>query len=162
MSEVQRNAASIVAQAGQAREEASDSQGIAPSWDMSSVIESPSASHSETEIPTTFDINEHAPVTAAEIEAAIEKSLIPQLPAIPTPNRPATPSEIQSDLENSLKSQFSSDRFEQAMDTLDQYGPEEGLRRLRENDPEVAKRIEQHRNRSRSEDSDKSEEEISR
>ena len=80
-------------------------------------------------------------------------------------DRPYTPGEIQGNLEASLKEQFSSERFERAMSTLDRYGPEEGLRRLRENDPEVAKQIEQHQNRSRSslprsigEDSDKSEE----
>ena len=61
-------------------------------------------------------------------------------------------------LEASLKEQFSSERFGRAMDTLEQYGPEEGLRHLKENDPEIAKQIERHRNRSRSEDSDKSEE----
>ena len=42
-------------------------------------------------------------------------------------------------VETILKAQFSSERFERAMSTLQRYGPEEGLRRLRENDPEVAK-----------------------
>ena len=66
------------------------------------------------------------------------------------------------ELEATLKEHLSTEQFERAMSNLDRYGPEEGLRRLRENDPEVAKQIERHRNRSRSEDSDKSEEEVSR
>ena len=109
-------------------------------------------------------------MTDAEIETAIEKSLRPQPPDVLTNQRSDTPDEIQNNLETTLRAQFSSERFERAMDTLEQYGPEEGLRRLKENDPEVAKQIEnsrragveQHRNRSRSEDSDKSEEEVSR
>ena len=156
ITDVQRNAASIVAAAETTEGDTPEAQASAPSWDMSSVLENPSAALSETEIPATFDTSERAPMTDTEIETAIEKSL--------TPQPPDTPSEIQSNFENSLKAQFSSERFEQAMSTLDQYGPEEGLRRLKENDPEVAKQIERHRTRSlpRSigEGSDKSEEEI--
>ncbi len=161
MADVQRNAASIVVAAEKAGGDVPESQPAVPSWDMSSVMESPSASHSETEMPTTLDTSESAPMTNAEIRAEIESSLTPQPPDIPTAPSPDKLGEIQSNLEASLKLQFSSERFERAMNTLERYGPEEGLRRLRENDPEVAKQIEQHRNRSRSEDSDKSEEEIS-
>ena len=156
VADIQQNAASIVAAAEQTRGDALEAS--APSWDMSDVVESPSASHSETEVPTTPDTSGSVPMTDAEIEAAIEKSLTPQLPDTPTAKSPDTPGNLQSNLENTLKSRFSSERFERAMSTLEQYGPEEGLRRLRENDPEVAKQIEQHRNRSRSLDSDKSEE----
>ena len=145
MTDVQQNAASIVAAAEQTRGDALEAS--APSWDMSSVMESPSTSHGKTEMPTTFDTNEHAPVPDVEIEAAIEKSLTSQPREVPPDERPDTPSEIQSNLETTLKSQFSSERFERAMDTLERYGPEEGIHRLRENDPEVAKQIEQHQNR---------------
>lgn len=155
ITDVQRNAASIVAAAETARSDTPEAQASAPSWEMSPVMESPSAALSETEMSATFDTAERAPMTDTEIEAAVEKSL--------TPQPPDTPSAIQSNLENSLKTQFSSERFEQAMSTLDQYGPEEGLRRLRENDPEVAKQIERHRKQALSqsigEGSDKSEEE---
>ena len=147
MSDVQRNAASIVAAAEAAGGDAPETQTGAPSWDMSSVMESPSASDSETEMPTTPDTSASVPMTDTEIETAIEKSLTSQPPNILTNQRPNTPGEIPSDLEASLKVQFSSERFERAMDTLEQYGSEEGVRRLRENDPEIAKRIEQHRNR---------------
>ena len=156
--DVQRNAASIVANAEATGASVTDTDTPASSWDLSSVMESPPASHSETEVPTTPDTSGNVLMTDAEIEAAIEKSLTRQTPDILTNQQPDTPSEIQSNLENNLKAQFSSERFKQAMDTLDRYGPEEGLRRLRENDPEVASQIEQHRNRFRSEDSDKSKE----
>lgn len=142
---VQQNAASIVADAKQTRGDALEAS--APSWDMSAVMESPSVSHSETEVPTTLGTSGSVPMADAEIEAAIEKSLTPQLPDTPTAKSPDTPGNLQNNLENTLKARFSSERFERAMSTLEQYGPEEGLRRLRENDPEVAKRIEQHRKR---------------
>ena len=139
LNDVQQNAQSIVAAAGETtRVDTPQAQQEAPSWDMSSVMESHSASDSETEMPTTPDSSASALMTDAEIDAAMSS----QPRDIPTPQRPDSP----SDMEASLKAQFPSERFERAMDTLEQYGPEEGLRRLKENDPEVAKRIEQHRN----------------
>ncbi len=45
-------------------------------------------------------------------------------------------------LETELRTQFSPDRFNRAMKTLNQYGPQEGLRRLKSSDPEVAKQVE--------------------
>ena len=160
--DVQHNAASIVAGAEATGASVTDTDTPASLWDLSSVMESSPASHSETEVPTTPDTSGSVLMTDAEIEAAIEKSLTRQTPDILTNQQPNTPNEIQSNLENNLKAQFSSERFEQAMDTLERYGPEEGLRRLRENDPEVASQIERHRNRPRSGDSDKSEEEVSK
>ncbi len=144
--DIQHNAASIVAGAGTTGVDTPEAQASVPSWDMSPVSESSSVSHSETEVPTTPDTSGSVLMTDAEIEAATEKSLTPQPPDIPTNKSPDTPGEIQNNLETSLKAQFSSERFDRAMSTLEQYGPEEGLRRLRENDPEVAKQIEQHRN----------------
>lgn len=151
MTDVQRNAASIVANAEAAAVPEIDTEKSAPSWDLSSVMESPSASHSETGMPTTPDTSASVPMTDAEIEAESEKSLTPQLPDITTNQRLDTPREIQSNLETALREQFSSERFERAMSTLDKYGPEEGLRRLRENDPEVAKQIENARHRNKAE-----------
>lgn len=140
LADVQQNAQRIVAAAGETtRVDTPQAQQEAPSWDMSSVMESHSASDSETEMPTTPDSSASALMTDTEIDAAMSS----QPRDIPTPQRP----DSTSDMEASLKAQFPSERFERAMDTLEQYGPEEGLRRLKENDPEVAKRIEQHRNR---------------
>lgn len=145
MTDIQQNAASIVQAAEQTRSDALKSS--TPSWDMSAVGESPSAPDRETSVPTTLNTSEYTTMTNAEIEAAVEKSLTPQPSDISTNQRPEPPSEIQSNLETTLKSQFSSERFKRAMSTLEQYGPEEGLRRLRENDPEVANQIERQRNR---------------
>ncbi len=50
--------------------------------------------------------------------------------------------------ETSLKEQFSSERFEWAMSTLERYGTEEGLRRLKESDPEIAEQVERLRSRA--------------
>lgn len=146
--DVQRNAASIVAAAEESGGKHSDEIGTSvPSWDLSSVMESSSAFHSEMERPTTLDTKEHAIMADAETEAAIEQSLTPQPSDMSTNQRPEPRSEIQSNLETTLKAQFSSERFDRVMSTLEQYGPEEGLRRLRENDPEVANQIERYRNR---------------
>ena len=112
---------------------------------------------SDTSMPATLDTPEHGPMTDASIKEPgtvkfdtspiREKSLTPQRNE-PFPNeRPDTPSEIQGSLQTILKSQFSKERFERAMSTLERYGPEEGLRRLRAQDPDVAKQIEQSRNR---------------
>ena len=51
-----------------------------------------------------------------------------------------------NDIETVLREQFTPGRFERAMSTLERYGPEEGLRRLRESDPEIAEQVERHRN----------------
>ncbi len=150
--DVQRNAASIVAAAETAGGDAPETQAAAPSWDMSSVMENPSVSSDTT--------TEESPSISPPVIDALEPPAISNS----APDVPKALTELPTveGLETILKSQFSSERFEQAMDTLDRYGPEEGLRRLREGDPEVANQIERHRNRSRSEDSDKSEEEVSR
>ena len=58
-----------------------------------------------------------------------------------TPEGPELPSE--ENLETVLRQQFSPERFSRAMNTLNQYGPEEGLRRLKDSDPEVAAQVEQ-------------------
>ena len=153
MSDVQQNAARIVEAAEAAGGDVSESQGAAPSWDMSSVMESPSTFYSETEVPTTPDASGSVLMTDVEIEAEIEKSLASQPRDVLSNEHPDTPGEIQSNFENSLKSQFSSERFERAMSTLERYGLEEGLRHLRENDPEVAKQVERHRGGERKETS---------
>ena len=145
--DTQRNAASIVADAETVGVDIPETEASTSSWNMSSVMESFSTSRRETEIPTAFDTKEHASMTDTEIEAEIEKLLTLPPPNIPTNQRSEPPREIQSNLEDSLKEQFSSERIDHAMDTLEQYGREEGLRRLRENDPEVAKRVERYRKR---------------
>lgn len=48
-------------------------------------------------------------------------------------------------IEATLTEQFNPERLKRlsrAMETLHQYGPEEGLRRIKESDPEIAKQVE--------------------
>ena len=60
-----------------------------------------------------------------------------------TPTSPESPERPTfKSLETALRSQLSPDRFNRAMKTLNQYGPQEGLRRLKSSDPEVAKQVE--------------------
>ena len=145
MTNVQQNAARFVANAETMGVNTPETQESAQSWDLSSVVENPSIDSSETEEPTTRDTSQRATMTDAEIMAEIEKSLTSQPPEMPTNKRPDTPSKVHSNLETTLKAQFSSERFERTMDTLERYGPEEGLRRLKETDPEVAKQVENSR-----------------
>lgn len=146
VSYVQRNAASIVAASETAGGNAPESHPAVPAWDMSSVMEGSAAFPDETS-------GDYQSINTSSTDAL-------DAPAIPNPetDAAATPAPGLSDvpkaptdlptverLEISLKEQFSPERFERAMSTLERYGPEEGLRRLRENDPEVAKQVEQHR-----------------
>lgn len=140
MTDVQRNAAT-----GEATPKGDVS---APSWDLSSVMESPSISPDTTAggSPSIFSQSTDALEPPAnpkpENDAAVTRA--PGLTDVP---KAPTALPTGASLEASLKEQFSSERFDRAMSTLEQYGTEEGLRRLRENDPEVAKQIERHRNK---------------
>ena len=68
----------------------------------------------------------------AEVEADLKKQL--------TPEPPTT-----ADSETQLSERFSPERLQKAREVLERYGPEEGMRRLREDDPEVAARYERGR-----------------
>ena len=48
----------------------------------------------------------------------------------------------EAEFEAALREQFNPERYQKAMSTLNRYGPEEGLRRLKSDDPEIAKQIE--------------------
>ncbi len=145
MTDVQRNAASIVAAAETAGVDAPETQAAAPSWDLSSVMENPSVPSDATTgkgpsiSPPATDALARPAIPNPETDAAATRA--PNLTDVP---KAPTALPTVEGLEASLKEQFSSERFERAMSTLDRYGPEEGLRRLRENDPEVANQIEQY------------------
>ena len=68
----------------------------------------------------------------AEIETELEKQLTPDPPTA-------------AGIETQLNERFSPERLEKAREVLQQYGPEEGMRRLREDDPEVAAQYERTR-----------------
>ncbi len=148
MTDVQRNAASIVAAAETAGVSTTEAPASNPWWDLSSVPESPSASLSEME--------GHRPGIDPPSPEASEGSITPKTddrvtetaaPGFTDVSSARSAHSTEVGLEAALKAQFSLDRFERAMSTLNQYGPEEGLRRLRENDPEVAKQVAQHHSR---------------
>ena len=96
----------------------------------------------DSAIPDTDDRGVTPPVVEPE---KVVTQVSPQPPALPT----------EEDIETTLRGRFSSERFERAMNTLERYGPEEGLRRLREDDPEVARQMEQQRARQNSEESER-------
>ena len=50
----------------------------------------------------------------------------------------------EESFETTLREKFSPKRLEKSMQLLNRYGPKEGLRRLKESDPEVAKQVERH------------------
>lgn len=65
----------------------------------------------------------------------IEKQFMSDILVPPTTER----------IEATLIEQFNPEhlkRLSRAMETLNQYGPEEGLRRIKESDPEIAKQLE--------------------
>lgn len=102
-------------------------------------------------VPTTHkppDVQE-PPDTAKWTVSAESKEVITKV----SKEAPALPTE--EELETTLSEQFSSERFERAMGTLERYGEEEGLRRLKEDDPEVAKQLERQRNREKLEESER-------
>lgn len=70
---------------------------------------------------------------SSEYREDIESKLITE------PRTPSLESTFQQLLENE---HFSPQRLNTAMQTLSQYGPEDGLRRLKESDPEVATQME--------------------
>lgn len=77
-----------------------------------------------------------------EIEAEILKMFLPDVSELPT----------ETSIETTLREQFSPQRFSTAVQTLNQYGPQEGLRRLKESDPEVATHFERLIQRSKETD----------
>ena len=83
------------------------------------------------ETPTSEDLKQ-AQATVEEIEAELLKTLFPDEPEHLT----------ESSVENVVRDQFSPQRFNAAVQTLSQYGPQDGLRRLKESDPEIAVYVE--------------------
>ena len=74
-------------------------------------------------------LEEFANMTDAELTAEIEKHFMSQIPTA-------------EKLESKLSEQFNPERYSKAMETLNRYGPEEGIHRLKETDPAVAEQIE--------------------
>ena len=131
--EVRENAASIVTDA--------DSVNAVPTFTESAPVAEPMPAKvaeenlgSEPEpllfseeTPTAEGLKQ-VPSTVEEIEAELLKTLFPDERELPT----------ESSIENVVREQFSPQRFNAALQTLSQYGPQEGLRRLKVSDPEIA------------------------
>jgi hypothetical protein len=90
---------------------------------LSSPTEPPPAPN--TEEVTSFKDLETIPQTVEETQPIEEMN-------VPT----------DADFETALRQRFSPERFNTAMQTLNRYGTKEGLRRLKESDPEVAAQVE--------------------
>ena len=135
--EVRENAASIVTDA--------DRVDSLPTFTESDTVDEPTpidvAEESAGDEPESLLLSEEAPTiedvtlgppTIEEIEAELRKTLFPDERTLPT----------QSNIEEVLREQFSPQRFNAAVQTLSQYGPQEGLSRVKESDPEIAIYIE--------------------
>ena len=77
---------------------------------------------------------EFANMSDAEFKVEIERLLTLQLPELPW-NKNIK----QEFLEQVAPKQITPERFEKALETINQYGPEEGLRKIAMDDPELAK-----------------------
>ena len=86
---------------------------------------------------------------APQSDAELERKLTELLTSDP-PERLELPTE--ENLETTLRERFSLERFNRAMQTLSRHGPEEGLRKLKETDPELAQHVERLTKRKREED----------
>ena len=73
-----------------------------------------------------------ANMSDAELEAEFQKVFMSSLPGLLT----------DEGIEKTIREQFSPARFEKAEKLLQQYGPEEGFRRLVKDDAELAKQLE--------------------
>ena len=83
-------------------------------------------------------------LNAAKDDPDINSELTPPS-SLPRPRPMPSASQLlatDAEVEVSLREHFSPQRFNNAILTLDQYGPEEGIRRIKRSDPEVAKHIE--------------------
>lgn len=84
---------------------------------------------SDTELEAEFQKQFSSSPSEAHFENELEER------AMSTQNAPLRPG---NDMESSLREKYSTFRFRRAMATLNHHGPEEGIRRLQEIDPEIA------------------------
>ena len=110
----------------------------------------PSGSSSVQGVDADRGFNETRPIQAAaprppsDISSLIASSKPPRSEfgvESPKPSAPLSAEQIESQ----LKQQLSPEQFGKAQQLIDRYGTEEGLRRLKESDPEAARRFERER-----------------
>ena len=133
--DIRQNAASIVAEPtpwdGDTPPAATDSASLSDTR-TTDVAEEPADTLPPREAAPSLEERERIPESEAEIKAALTEELLPTAPERPT----------DVTVEKALRAQFSPQRFTRAIQMLNQYGPEEGLRRLKAADPEVAAQVE--------------------
>lgn len=131
-----QNAASIVAEATttiDTRIEPTSSQETpTPTPNSNDIAAESSAPSTQHEEPPPPQSNAQIPQSIETLEVELTPDILADIPTLST----------NADFEQALRQHFSPQRFQSAVQTLNQYGPIEGLRRLKETDPEVATQIE--------------------
>ncbi len=90
----------------------------------------PQSPNTETEVVPSFEVLEEIRQNIEVLETGTIEQLVPET------------LQLSGDFETALRERFSPQRLNSAMQTLGQYGPEEGLRRLKESYPEMAAHVE--------------------
>ena len=139
--DIQKNAASILADSTESFDMPAPplSTDIEPNEPVSSIRQPttenrdiPLDPESRREVLPPREATEPIPEKAEALEAELIKGLFADRPDLPT----------EADFQQTLSGGFSPERINTAMQTLNRYGPEEGLRRLKESDPKIAPHIE--------------------
>ena len=93
----------------------------------------------EVEVPDGFDtqFDEAGRSPVGQVHLHREAGHVYEPPTVQTATPPTT-----ENVETQLKGQLSLEQFDKAQQLIDEYGTEEGLRRLRESDPEAARQFE--------------------
>ena len=86
-------------------------------------------------------VRSNVPLSPSDLSRVVES--LPSPPSVANIENQLTPEGIAAELSEGL----STNPFDKAQQLIDQYGTEEGLRRLREMDPEAARRFESDKSR---------------
>ena len=101
-------------------------------WEESFVNES--GINESSDFPS---VDSDVPASLSDLSGIVEST--PALPSVADIEKQLTPAGIEAELSEGV----SVDSFDKAQQFIDEYGTEEGLRRLREMDPDAARQFEQ-------------------
>ena len=87
----------------------------------------------------TATVGSDVPVSPSDLPNVVKPT--PSPPSVSDLEKQLTPQGIEAE----LRGELSTDPFDRTQQLIDQYGTEEGLRRLREMDPDAARRFERER-----------------
>ena len=90
-----------------------------------------------------FPARSDSPLSSSDLSRVVEST--PSSQSVEDIEKQLTPAGIEAELTEGL----SPERFNNAQQLIDEYGSEEGLRRLKESDPEAARQFERRRRPSR-------------